>query len=147
MRKYYVSWWHCKENPSPSSVLVYTLCHIIITINFFCLDHNSIIFNGALTFRNTGILFAFCKKKIVFFVIAVPDFGAPFSPSPSRASSELKSPTLSHDNFLFDSGENDFAAHQREISRSFISPEDLEAIDGKVRFFRSFIYKHTHLTF
>lgn len=63
--------------------------------------------------------------------LKVPDFGAPFSPSPSRASSELKSPTLSHDNFLFDSGENDFAAHQREISRSFISPEDLEAIDGK----------------
>lgn len=87
----------------------------------------------------------FVKKKLVFFVIAVPDFGAPFSPSPSRASSELKSPTLSHDNFLFDSGENDFAAHQREISRSFISPEDLEAIDGKVRFFLDLLFTNIHI--
>ncbi|XP_056011717.1 uncharacterized protein LOC125648626 isoform X2 [Ostrea edulis] len=63
--------------------------------------------------------------------LKVPDFGAPFSPSPTKATSDLKSPTLSHDHFLFDSQENDFAAHQREISRSFIAPEELEAIEGK----------------
>ncbi|XP_078336674.1 uncharacterized protein LOC111137602 isoform X5 [Crassostrea virginica] len=63
--------------------------------------------------------------------LKVPDFGAPFSPSPTKATGELKSPTLSHDRFLFDSVESDFAAHQREISRSFIAPEELEAIDGK----------------
>jgi hypothetical protein len=78
-------------------------------------------------------------------VFAVPDFGVPFSPSPTKTTGELKSPTHSHDHFLFDSQENDFAAHQREISRSFIAPEELEAIEGKVCF-RSFIYKHAHHT-
>ncbi|XP_062579830.1 uncharacterized protein LOC134241822 isoform X2 [Saccostrea cucullata] len=63
--------------------------------------------------------------------LKVPDFGAPFSPSPIKAAGDPKSPTLSHDHFLFESQENDFAAHQREISRSFIAPEELEAIEGK----------------
>ncbi|KAK3099750.1 hypothetical protein FSP39_009067 [Pinctada imbricata] len=68
--------------------------------------------------------------------LRVPEFGAPVHNPPSPIKSDcslldvaIKSPTLSTD-FTYD--EDDFAAYQREISRSFIKQEEDEDKDVKV---------------